>query len=388
MIFFQFFIWFLLVLLLANVLANLTVLGRMRPVEPPAEGPLVSVLLPIQGDDPNIEACVRALMQQDYPRYELIIIDDDASYASTELAESLIQDLSDPRISARVIPSEWCPEGWLRKNWACHQLAREASGEYLFFTDTSVICGPGTIAAAVDCASRENAGLLSAWPRQVTAGWAERLTAPMQYVAIFAFFPVWLQRLMQRSGEGAGSGLSRLAAVANSQFLFFSRDGYNAIGGHAAVQSQAEAGFALAHQVSACAPQGLRLINCDAVRFATVSLHRSFGETWSDSSKYAREAFNRHPVLFGSALAIQVVCLTAPFYLLFTSSLVFPLAALLSIRALLATRFRSDWLSVLLHPVGAALILLFQFSAFLGRRDGQESISPRDLARADEESIG
>lgn len=365
MIFFHFLVWFLLVLMLANVLANLTVFGRMRRVEPPAEGPLVSILLPIRDEERNIEECVRALMKQDYPRYELIILDDDSSDASAEIAEGLLQELRDPRISARVIRGEALPEGWVGKNWACHQLAEAASGDFLFFTDASVIHEPGTIASAVDHACAKNAGLVSAWPQQITVGWAERLTAPLQYVATLAFFPIWLQRLIQSRRDSSDSSLTRLFALANGQFLFFTRECYYAVGGHAAVRSHMAAELALAREIMVRAANGLRLVHCDALRFSTVRMERSFGEARDGYSRHMRAIFDRHAVLFWIAVVIQIACLIGPFYLLFATGLVFPVAALFGIRAILAARFRSDWVSVLCHPAGAALLLLFQFDNWL-----------------------
>src|SRR5688572_28123206 len=189
---YQFFIVVILMLMLANVLANLAVFEGLRQVAPPSEGPLVSVLVPARNEERNIEECIRSLLLQDYPSYELIVLDDHSSDRTAEIAERLINQVRNPRVTARLLHGGTLPDDWTGKNWACHQLAEAANGEFLWFTDADTAHAPGTISAAVDYACRKNAGLVSAWPKQLTGSLGEKLIVPVIILIGLAFCPLWL----------------------------------------------------------------------------------------------------------------------------------------------------------------------------------------------------
>src|SRR5688572_1105270 len=67
-----------LLLALVGVLVNIASFGGLRAAAPPppGEAPLVSILVPARNEARCIEACVTSLLAQDYPNYELIVLDD------------------------------------------------------------------------------------------------------------------------------------------------------------------------------------------------------------------------------------------------------------------------------------------------------------------------
>jgi chlorobactene glucosyltransferase len=185
-----------LLLALAAVLLNIASFSSLRRVLPPAsrDAPLVAVLVPARNEARNIEACVSSLLAQDYPNYELIVLDDHSDDSTGEIVRQLGLGAAGDR---RLISGEPLPAGWTGKNWACHQLARAARGDFLFFTDADTIHAPGTISAAVFAAQENRADLLSAWPRLITRTWGEKLVIPMILVLGMVLYPHWLLRLLQ-----------------------------------------------------------------------------------------------------------------------------------------------------------------------------------------------
>ncbi len=367
---YNFFILVVLLLILGNVLANLLHFDGLRPVNPPGDGPLVSVLIPARNEAHNIEACLRSLLLQDYPRYELIVLDDHSTDTTGEIAARLIAQMRNPRATARLIRGEALPDGWVGKNWACHQLSQAASGEFLLFIDADTIHAQGTISAAVDYASRNRAGLLSAWPQLIMGTLGEKLIVPIVLLFGAAFCPMWLQRLWQRNPRMIDQRVARYAGAANGQFLLFTREAYDQIGGHAAVYDQVAEDVALGREASARMSEGVRLFNCDALRFSTVRMYRSFDETWAGFSKSLCPAFGGNRLLFWIAAAIELFCLITPCLFIFLlhspawKLIVTQVAVLYSIRFLIAWRFRTGFLGALLHPLGLLLMLLISLNSW------------------------
>jgi chlorobactene glucosyltransferase len=375
---YNFFILLVLLVILFNVLANLLHFDGLRPVHPPEDGPMVSVLIPARNEAHNIEACLRSLLLQDYPHYELIVLDDHSTDATAEIASRLIAQMRNPRATARLIRGEALPEGWVGKNWACHQLSQAAAGEYLLFIDADTIHAQGTISAAVDYATRNRASLVSAWPQMLTGTLGEKLIVPVILLMGAGFCPIWLQRLWQRNPRMIDQRVTRHIAAANGQFMLFHREAYERIGGHEAIRHHVVEDVTLGREVSSRMSEGLRLFNCDALHFSTVRMYRSFGETWEGFTKNMRSVFET-PGLFWFAAVMETLCLFAPCLFVFMihspawKLIVTQVAIIYLIRFLLAWRFRTSFLGALLHPIGVFLMFLIGLNSW--RRSVGEGVT-------------
>jgi len=167
-----------LMLALGMVVANVACFGGLRPAAPPvfSEAPLVSILVPARNEARNIEACIGSLLAQDYPNFELIVLDDHSDDGTGDIVRRLgLRDEGE----RRVMTGTALPTGWTGKGWACHQLSLAARGEYLFFTDADTTHALGTVSATVAAAREYRADLVSAWPRLITVTWGEQLIIPM-----------------------------------------------------------------------------------------------------------------------------------------------------------------------------------------------------------------
>ena len=91
--------------------------------------PFVSVLVPARNEEHNIEKCLNSLINQDYPNYEIIVIDDNSNDDTYKIAKKF----SNIYEKVKVIKGKALPKEWLGKNWACHQLFEQSNGEYLVY---------------------------------------------------------------------------------------------------------------------------------------------------------------------------------------------------------------------------------------------------------------
>lgn len=344
--------------------------------------PLVSVLIPARNEEHNIEGCAGSLMTQDDPNFEVIVLDDRSEDRTVEILRQLGFAESTAGGSGgkfRYISGEELPAGWAGKPWACHQLARAARGEWLLFTDADTIHAPSSVRAAVESAMRHRAGLFSAWPRQITGTWAEKLVIPMLYLLTHTLLPqvlvraftrwIWLARL------AGPSGLAALGA-ANGQFMLFRREVYQRIGGHEAVRNHLVEDVALGRLVMARAGEGEILVNADGSSIVSCRMYRGFREVWEGFSKNLRPVFGSNVLAFVGSGMVQATLFILPFVfaLLPLPGQAFAqmqVVVILSIRAILTLRFRTSVLSFIFHPFAYGLALAIAVNSWVWSARGK-----------------
>ncbi|GIV81790.1 MAG: hypothetical protein KatS3mg051_1144 [Anaerolineae bacterium] len=220
-----------LVVIVATAALNAVTFPRLRRAQP-KQLSRVSLLVPARDEAAVIGTTVRQLLAQAYPDFEVLVLDDQSSDQTAQVARSAAA--GDERL--RVLAGEPLPEGWLGKNWACHQLAAQASGDVLVFTDADVRWQPEALAALMALLERHRGDVLTVWPTQETHGWAERLVVPLIALVVLGYLP----ELLVRYAPWASF------AAANGQCLAFRREAYQTIGGHAAVRDRIVEDVALA----------------------------------------------------------------------------------------------------------------------------------------------
>src|SRR5581483_3727835 len=109
----------------------------VREMHPPREVPLpeaaprVSIILPVRNEEANIDCCVASLLAQDYPDFDLTIIDDGSSDATPRLLAKW--EARDGRVHVQRI--DRLPCGWAGKAHALHTGVEMTQGEWMLFTD-------------------------------------------------------------------------------------------------------------------------------------------------------------------------------------------------------------------------------------------------------------
>jgi len=233
-------ILFQLVVLIV-ILSNVYFLHHARRHAPPPSYPKVSVLVPARNEENNIASCIRSLLAQDYPDFEVLALDDQSGDGTL----AVLQGMAGSQPGLKVLAGSPPPEGHLGKNWACVQLAQAAQGDLLLFTDADTFHRPQTLRLMVVALAGEGADLLTGFPRQEMHTWMERLLVPFFSWASLCFNPLWLAYRM------------RLPLLSNAvgQMMLFRREGYQAIGGHGRSGSSIVEDLTLARRIKAA---GLR----------------------------------------------------------------------------------------------------------------------------------
>ena len=176
----------ILIFVLVNTLNNMRRLRRPLPPEKWSDPPLVSVMVPARNEERNIGRCVRSLLAQDYPRLEVLVLDDHSVDRTPAILEELARE--DERVT--VLDGQPLPPNWHGKAYACYQLARAARGEWLLFVDADTQHDPRCVSSTVWMAIQERADLLSLFPHFATGTWWERLMLPVIPFALLAGLPL------------------------------------------------------------------------------------------------------------------------------------------------------------------------------------------------------
>jgi GT2 family glycosyltransferase len=252
--------------------------ARHRPVPlaantydgPPSGAPLVSVLMAAKDEETCIEPAVRSLLGQDYPHFELIVIDDRSRDRTPRILEQLKSDDVTGRL--RILRIAELRPGWFGKNNAMREGVAAARGEWLCFCDADCLqTSDRTLSMAVRHATQWKLDFLSLLPRMEMRGFWERVVQPVACAIIALWFNP------KRVNDPRSP-----VAYANGAFMVMSRHCYDAIGGHAAVRTEVNEDIHMARRAKQA---GQRLYVCRNVDLYTVRMYASLGAMWRGWSR-------------------------------------------------------------------------------------------------------
>ncbi len=147
--------------------------------------------------------------------------DDTASLARAAVAD-------DERFE--FVEIDACPADWAGKVHAIHAGVTRSRGaadaDYLLFADADTEFAPGCIAASLALMRDRDLDLLSLLSTLTHRTWFERVVQPAATMELMRQFPLTLANARKDRRP-----------FANGQFLLFTRNAYEEIGGHAAVKS-------------------------------------------------------------------------------------------------------------------------------------------------------
>lgn len=204
----------------------------LRLVPPEQSAPAVSLLVPMRNETAKLPGSLPAMLRQ-LGVTELIVLDDQSSDGSADLARTIIDGIP----IARVVSGTPPPPGWVGKNWACQQLGEQAAGELLMFCDADVLLADGAVQAILTAMLHQRADVFSVFPRQRTGSLGEMLLTPLIDDVLLCFLPFGLLSLNVPS-----------AATANGSLLVFSRPAYQLLQGFSSVRSEIVEDVAIARR--------------------------------------------------------------------------------------------------------------------------------------------
>ena len=266
----------------------------VEPTSPPSDPPLISVCVPARNEERNIRACVEAILNQDYPNFEIIVLDD----RSTDSTPSILADLASHDSRLRSISGSDLPKGWAGKPHALFQAsasARGAHGAWLCFVDADTFLAPTTLSSCIAKATETQADMFTIMTFQILGSFWEKTVMPLIMTALSVGF----------SPRKVNDPNTR-DAIANGQFIMIKRSVYDAIGGHESIKDKIVEDKAISEQVKW---NGYRLIVANGYALARTRMYTSLPEMWEGWTKNIYLGLREQPSLmalgvFGAFLAV------------------------------------------------------------------------------------
>ena len=253
----------LIVAVIVYLTVNMIYLVRLDPVSQKLDDPpMVSVCVPARDEERGIRACLESLLKQDYPEFEVIVVNDH----STDHTGELIRELAEKDSRLIALDGEELPTGWLGKPFALHQAFQKAKGEILLFTDADPVFEPNALRTAIFTMQERKLDALTLMPRAEFGSFWERAVQPV----IFGF-------IGSLTRFGKVNSQDHKSAMGFGAFLMFKRSAYEAIGGHEGGKADVLEDVLIAKRLKKA---GFKLLVADAKRLFSIRMYYGFREIW------------------------------------------------------------------------------------------------------------
>ncbi len=231
------------------------------------EPPRISVVVAAKDEQDNIEQCIRTMLEQDYPNFEMIVANDRSTDTTAEIVERITA--RDGRV--RLINIEHLPDGWCGKNNAMQNAIAAADGDWICMIDADCRqTSKRTLSVAIAYAEQTGADLLSILPNLEMQTFWENVAQPV----CSGIMMIWFN-------PDKVNDPRRPHAYANGAFMLMKRSAYERVGTHQAVRDKVNEDMHLAACVKS-AGLNLRVVRNDGL--SMVRMYTSLSETlrgWS-----------------------------------------------------------------------------------------------------------
>lgn len=295
----------------------------------------ISILIPVRNEEMTIISLLQSIADQNYSNFEVIILNDN----STDNTLALVEDFAKGNVRFRVINGKPLEQGWTGKNFACWQLAQEASGQYLLFLDADVKVSDDLLSSAIYHLRKNRLCLLSVFSDQQMKTVGEKQVVPLMNYLLLSLLPVKL--IFGHSNP--------IFAAACGQFMLFDNDTYRQYQWHYSVRQEVTEDLKIMKLVKLAGCKGDSLL---ANGLITCRMYNSYTEAVDGFSKNFIAPFNDSIPLFILFLTCVMV---GPVLILATLDiyLILCLCCIVLLTRLMISNLsgQNAWHNAFLHPL-------------------------------------
>ncbi len=185
--------------------------------------PRVSIIVPARNEEKYIRKCVDSLLKQDYPNFEIILVNDESSDKTLEIMKEYKKSNS----ILKVLNVNQPGDDWIGKNWACYQGYLKSTGKLLLFTDADSYHSEITLFLSVQNINHYKLDAITLMPRLICNDFFTLVTIPILTTFLHTrFSPLKVNNAKSKLGYFFGS------------YFIIKRKTYEKVGSHAAVKHE------------------------------------------------------------------------------------------------------------------------------------------------------
>ena len=197
-------------------MSSLPRLSQVTPA-PDDDCPTVSILVAARDEAEKLPAALATLLAQNYPRYEVIAVND----RSNDPTGQILDEFARTHKNLKVIHLTELPPGWLGKPHALTTAFKQATGDWLVFTDADVHFAPDVLRRTVALVQERHWDHLTAMAFIELKGFWEKTVVTFFALGFILSLEPW-QVSNPRSRHYMGMGA----------FQLLRRSAYEAVGTH------------------------------------------------------------------------------------------------------------------------------------------------------------
>lgn len=191
-----------------------------QPILDRTKLPSISIIFSALNEEHDIEQALTSLLQLDYPNLEIIAIND----RSTDSTPHILNRMQQQYPHLRVYHIHELPEGWFGKNHALYFGSKQATGEWLLFTDADVMMKKDILLKTMSYTLTHHVDHLTIYENhRINTFWLKVFLAG-QYVTYSMALKPWRIRYSWSK-----------RSLGNGTFNLVNRSVYDQCGGHKAI---------------------------------------------------------------------------------------------------------------------------------------------------------
>lgn len=149
--------------------------------------PAISIIIPARNEELNIERCLLSLVDQNYPNYEVILVDDNSNDNTVQKARKIQQKFKARFQNLKIIELKSKPQDWTGKTWASEKGLLSSRYNMLLFLDADCYYAKNCILFAISHMLSNQLDIITGYPFFVLRDFWSKISMPLWKLMSFTF---------------------------------------------------------------------------------------------------------------------------------------------------------------------------------------------------------
>ncbi len=313
-----------------------------RPIREPKRWPRISFVVPARDEALGIERAVTSFCTQDYPDYEVIVVDD----RSTDDTPNILARLQKTHSNLRVVQGQEPAPGWFGKPNALFAGQKHITGDWVLMVDADTRYASDTLKRGVAYALETDAGMCVVRSQLASGGFPE---AVLMSAVNFFFFVATPLYLVSRTK-------STLFSTGSPAFNLMRKDAFDACGGFECLKDEVLDDVAMGYWIKS---KGFKIATAYAGDLVYVRMYTSAAETVQGFTKNTFPTIRNFPWLLPLFFVVGAILGVLPYVGLgiglfngiWSTPALLSLGMMHAIFAGQAIRFAEPWYITFTNPI-------------------------------------